>query len=104
MQLADEADEDDPFAKEGEVGNSYKERDGWFDEQYVYLRTEALAKIMDGFGKARLYGWLHTRGALHKGNPKADRWTVYVPRLTPRRTALRIDMARLQELIGEGDD
>jgi len=55
MQLAEAADEDDPFAKEGEVDNSYKERAGWFDDQHIYLRTEALAKIMDGFGKARLY-------------------------------------------------
>lgn len=103
VQLAEEKDDggDDPFGQnEGEVGNSYKERDGWFDGDHVYLRVEALAKIMDGFGKARFYGWLHERGVLHKGNPKSDKWTIYVPRLTPRRTALRIDMDRLQEVLG----
>lgn len=103
MQLAEEDGDDDgsPFGQdEGEIGNSYKERDGWFDSEFVYLRAEAMAKVMDGFGRARLYGWLYDRGVLHRRG-KGDKWTVYVPRLNPRRTALRIDLARLQDVVGD---
>lgn len=105
LRLADEKDEDDPFGgHEGEVGNSYKERDGWFDDDHVYLRVEALAKIRDGFGKARFYGWLHENGVLMKQRADADRWTQYVPKLRPRRTALKIDLERLREVVGEGGE
>lgn len=106
MQLAEEKEDggDSPFGQdEGEVGNSYKERDGWFDGDYVYLRVEALAKIMDGFGKARFYGWLHERGVLHRP-VKGDKWTVRVPNLPHRPSALRFDTERLRVVLGEGDE
>jgi len=105
MQLAEEDDDDDgsPFGQdEGEIGNSYKERDGWFDSEFVYLRAEAMAKIMDGFGRARLYGWLYDRGVLHRP-AKGDKWTVRVPRLAHRPSALRIDLTRLQDVVGSGE-
>ena len=47
------------------------------------------------------YQWMQGNGVLHKVNPKADRWTVYVPRLEPRVTALRIDTDRLRHILGE---
>lgn len=105
MQLADDEDDDggSPFDQaEGEVGNSYKERDGWFDKEFVYLRAEAMAKIMDGFGRVRLYNWLHMRGVLHRPT-KGDKWTVRVPKLAHRPSALRIDLDRLQDVVGSGE-
>lgn len=108
MQLAEEKDDGgdgipDHWREEGEVGNSYKERDGWFDGDHVYLRVEALAKIMDGFGKARFYGWLHEQGVLHRP-VKGDKWTVRVPKLAHRPSALRFDTERLRVVLGEGDE
>jgi hypothetical protein len=97
-----EPGDDAPFQQEdGEIGHSYKDRDGWFDEEIVYLRVEAMAKLCNGFTRTQAYQWLHKHGVLHKANPKADRWTVYVPRLMPRVTALKIDADRLRHILGE---
>ena len=103
IELAKEKNGDEPDWGEvqGEVGHSYKERDGWFEDEFVYLRVEALSKLCKGFSRMQAYQWMQGNGVLHKVNPKADRWTVYVPRLEPRVTALRIDTDRLRHILGE---
>jgi hypothetical protein len=103
IELWSDDDEDVPtFGDDdegGEKGNSYQKRDGWYDDDFVYLRLDPLALIMQGHGKAAFYEWLRSKGII--APTVRDRWTVYVPKLMPRRTALRIDLARLQDVVGD---
>lgn len=68
-----------------ERGFSSRDRDGWYDDQYVYLTSSRLEKLLAGISKTSFCEWAAPHGVMKK--PQRDRWVSYIPKLTPRRQA-----------------
>ncbi len=78
--------EDDDEDEVSERGYSSRDRDGWYDDEYIYLTSRCLDKLLGGFDKTTFCEVMVERGAMEK--PQKDRWVGYIPRMTkPRRQA-----------------
>lgn len=103
IEIAEERDDEgedafDDLNTSGEVGNSYRARAGWYEGDDVYLLPSTVDKLREGISKTAFYEWLRERQIIST-RPGQSGHTVYVPRLKPRRTAVKFDVARLREAV-----
>ena len=76
-------DEDDDVVSE--KGFSSRDRDGWYDDEFVYITASRFDKLLGGHSRTSFCDWAVKHGAMKKA--QSDRWVGYIPRLTPRRQA-----------------
>jgi hypothetical protein len=94
------ADEDDEWDKTGEVGMSYRAREGWFsgegNEMIIYLLPPVLNRLREGHGRNVFYEWLKDRGLVRCGE---QRVAVRVPRLKKTTYAIAFDWAKVRDIL-----